>query len=59
MVIRCEKSVAHSRVCAITQLKGVLLFDESLLSCLVQELSSYVVPGLRYEGMQLATSCIR
>ena len=34
----------------VTRLKGVILFNKSLLSHLVQEPSSYVVPGLRYEG---------
>ena len=32
------------------QLKGISLVGESLLYCLRQELSSYVVPELRYEG---------
>ena len=46
-----EKSVAaRTRVSAITQLKEVILIGESLLYCLVQEPSSYVIPGLRYEG---------
>ena len=34
----------------VTRLKGVILFNKSLLSRLVQEPSSYVAPGLRYEG---------
>ena len=37
-------------LCAITRLKAVILISESLLYHLVQEPSSYVVPGLRYEG---------
>ena len=49
-IIWYEKSVAHARVCAITRLKGVILICESLLYRLVQELSSYVFPGLIYEG---------
>ena len=31
MIIWYEKSVARARVCAITQLKGVILIGESLL----------------------------
>ena len=31
-------------------LKGVILFNKSLLSRLVEEPSSYVIPGLGYEG---------
>ena len=39
------------RSITITQVKGVIVFDKSLYSpMLAQESSSYVVPGLRYEG---------
>ena len=50
MVIGYGKSVAFAGVHAITRLKGVSLLGKSLLSCLVQEPSFYVIPGLRYEG---------
>ena len=50
MKVWYKKSVARTRVCAISRLKGVILTGESLLYRLVQEPSSYAVPGLRYEG---------
>ena len=50
MIICYEKIVACTRVCATSWLNGVILIGESLLYGLVQEPSSYVVPGLRYEG---------
>ena len=43
MVIRYEKSVARVCVC---RLKGVILIGKSLLSHLVQEPSSYVIPAI-------------
>ena len=52
------KKVLLACVCAITRLKGVILIGESLLYCLVQEPSSYVVPGLRYEGKYKSHSII-
>ena len=39
-------------------LKGVILTGESLLYRLVQEPSSYAVPGLRYEGKYKLRSII-
>ena len=45
-------------MCAITRLKGVILIGESPLYCLVQEPSSYVIPGLRYEGKYKSRSTI-
>ena len=50
MIICHEKIVACARVCATSSLNGVILIGESLLYDLVQQPSSYVVPGLRYEG---------
>jgi len=47
MAIQYE-SVARACVCNLA--KRGILFNKSLLSRLVQEPSSYVVPGLRYEG---------
>ena len=43
---------------AITRLKGVIQIGESPLYRLVQEPSSYVVPGLRYEGKYKSRSII-
>ena len=53
-----KKSVARARVCAISRLKGVILTSVSLLYCLVQEPSSYAVPGLRYKGKYKLRSII-
>ena len=50
MIICYGKIVACTRVCATSSLNGVILIGESLLYALVQQPSSYVVPGLRYEG---------
>ena len=59
MIIWYEKSVAHARVCAITRLKGVILFSESLLSRLVQEPNSYVVPELGpYASCGASETCL-
>ena len=48
-VIRIVKAVVHGRVCTITCLEGVILFQERLRSQLVQEPSSQVTLGLRYD----------
>ena len=48
MVIRCEKNVVCVHMYAVTAKSGYSVV-KSLLSRLVQEPSSYVVPGLRYE----------
>ena len=50
MIICYEKIVACTCVCTTSWLNGVILIGESLIYGLVQEPSSYVVPGLRYEG---------
>ena len=51
-------SFAHTFMCTITRLKGVILIGESLHYRLVQEPSSYVVLGLRYEGKYKLRSII-
>ena len=42
----------------VTQLKGVILIGKSLLYHLVEKPSSYVIPGLRYEGKYKLCSII-
>ena len=58
MIVWYEKSVPRARVCAISRLKGVILIGESPVYRLVQEPSSYAVPGLRYEGKYKLRSII-
>ena len=53
-----EQSLTRAHMCVITQLKWAILICKSLVHCLVQEPSSYIVPELRCEGKYKLRSII-